>query len=172
MATVHGATNDLTKAPRSNPSAADALSKDGTNLTKEVHGRLVNNTNEVCLDSSCLETSLNDVLSFTLYLVGSSRHSGLICTHHTPPLVDSEEHDRLTVQHRMLKTKMGGLYYPSDAVRRILAPRPEGSVPPKILDIGTGSGEQHNIPLVERLTDFSKGLGQWIWRTSSLTPRS
>lgn len=53
---------------------------------------------------------------------------------------DVDEHGRLDIQHQMLKVKMGGLYWPSDHVRRILAPRPEGSEPPAILDVGTGSG--------------------------------
>jgi len=55
-------------------------------------------------------------------------------------LADSDEHGRLDVQHRMLRIKMDGLYWTAEAVRPILAPRPEGSEPPAILDIGTGSG--------------------------------
>lgn len=40
----------------------------------------------------------------------------------------------------MLKLYTGGLYWSVEHVRRILAPRTEGSGPPTVLDIGTGSG--------------------------------
>lgn len=53
---------------------------------------------------------------------------------------DGDEHRRLDIQHEALKMKMDGLYWPRNHVRRILAPRTEGSEPPSILDIGTGSG--------------------------------
>lgn len=56
-------------------------------------------------------------------------------------LADVDEHTRLDIQHQMLKTQMDALYWPTDHVRRILAPRPEGCEPPAIMDIGTGSGE-------------------------------
>lgn len=51
----------------------------------------------------------------------------------------------------MLKARLGGLYWPQDIVRRVLVPRPEGAEPPRIIDIGTGSGtltkSSHNISL-------------------------
>lgn len=40
----------------------------------------------------------------------------------------------------MLKLKLGGLYWPQDTVRQILALKHEGGKPAAILDIGTGSG--------------------------------
>lgn len=47
---------------------------------------------------------------------------------------DEDEHGRLDIQHELLKARMG-LYLKPSAVRRALAPRPEGD-PPAIIDIG------------------------------------
>lgn len=51
---------------------------------------------------------------------------------------DVAEHDRLDLQHEMLNKVRDGLFYPSQVVRRVLAPR-EGSQP-SVLDVGSGSG--------------------------------
>lgn len=48
------------------------------------------------------------------------------------------EHNRLNVQHEMLKIKLGGLFLQPRAVQRALVPR-NGSIP-AVLDVGSGSG--------------------------------
>ncbi|KIO32946.1 hypothetical protein M407DRAFT_241200, partial [Tulasnella calospora MUT 4182] len=53
---------------------------------------------------------------------------------------DLPERDRLDLQHEMLKSATGGLYLPREAVQRALSPRVDGS-PPRILDVGAGSGK-------------------------------
>lgn len=56
-------------------------------------------------------------------------------------LVDLEEHERLAIQHEMLKAALGGLYIRQAAlaVRRALAPRKDGDLN-AVLDIGCGGG--------------------------------
>jgi tRNA G46 methylase TrmB len=54
---------------------------------------------------------------------------------------DRKEHERLDLQHRMLKRVLGGLYIVPETVRKALsvnATNPNDR--PKILDVGTGSG--------------------------------
>ncbi|KAI5121714.1 hypothetical protein M0805_002107 [Coniferiporia weirii] len=60
---------------------------------------------------------------------------------------DTEEHDRLTIQHRIWKLLIGGSgLYPSDVeeiVAGLLAPKSDSmdeSVRPSVLDLGSGSG--------------------------------
>ncbi|EJC99250.1 S-adenosyl-L-methionine-dependent methyltransferase [Fomitiporia mediterranea MF3/22] len=59
---------------------------------------------------------------------------------------DSEEHDRLTLQHRMWKLMYGGSgFYPpevEETMQKLLSQRPGGedATPPSILDLGSGSG--------------------------------
>ncbi|KAG8906972.1 hypothetical protein FRB99_005614 [Tulasnella sp. 403] len=53
--------------------------------------------------------------------------------------VDTPEHTRLELQHEVFTLQVG-LYFRPDVVERILAPRPAGSPPPTVIDIGTGSG--------------------------------
>lgn len=53
-------------------------------------------------------------------------------------VVDMTEHNRLNVQHEMLKIKLGGLFLQPRAVQRALVPR-NGSIP-AVLDVGSGSG--------------------------------
>ncbi|KAG8904698.1 hypothetical protein FRC01_008636, partial [Tulasnella sp. 417] len=48
------------------------------------------------------------------------------------------EHDRLDLQHEMLKKLRGGLFYPPQVVRKALAPRESSR--PSVLDVGSGSG--------------------------------
>ena len=82
-----------------------------------------------------------------------------LIVHSVVLLADVDEHGRLDIQHEMLKAKMGGLFWPSDRVRGILAPRPEGSEPPAVLDIGTGSGTR--LPSIHgpRLNHILRCLG-------------
>lgn len=58
----------------------------------------------------------------------------------TKSMVGADEHNRLDIQHRKFRAKMGRLYWPQSCspVRRILAPRPGGRRQPAIIDTGTG----------------------------------
>lgn len=74
----------------------------------------------------------------------------------------------------MLKISIGGLYLPSaaDHVRRALALQSDGSEPPAILDIGTGSGER--LPLKRAAgTDSAYCLqGSWAIDMAEEFPRA
>lgn len=62
---------------------------------------------------------------------------------------DSEEFDRLDMQHAMLKMSIEGLYAPRDLVRARLSPR-DGPAP-GVLDLGCGSGLWcvHDVDIVD-----------------------
>ena len=53
---------------------------------------------------------------------------------------DTEEHNRLDLQHTMLTMALGSLYWPPELVNKLLQPRPDSDDQPAIIDIGTGSG--------------------------------
>ncbi|KAG8910890.1 hypothetical protein FRC01_006066, partial [Tulasnella sp. 417] len=53
---------------------------------------------------------------------------------------DVLEHNRLDLQHEMLKQMRNGLFLADEDVRRALAPREDPESQPAVLDIGSGSG--------------------------------
>ncbi|KAG9048345.1 hypothetical protein FS837_000217 [Tulasnella sp. UAMH 9824] len=98
-----------------------ASSESDTSVLRDLHGRQLNNVNDVSL------TPLGPIRSLT-----ASQSYRLPA--------DLAERDRLDLQHEMLKSAIGGLYLPREAVQIALSPRADGTVP-KVLDVGTGSGK-------------------------------
>lgn len=110
-------------------------SSDSIVYVKDVFGRAVNSSNEVCA-SALLRLPV--VLTFStsqLYQlpgevevrrIGQEISDGFVA--------DTPEHARLDLQHNIIKLHMG-LYAAPDAVRKALAPALDGETP-TVLDIG------------------------------------
>lgn len=113
-------------------------------IVKDDHGRVVNKINEVSVHTTSMLQYHTDIIYFSSIYCQVRRSDGKYQTRHPGsdivPSADVDEHTRLDIQHQMLKVKMGGLYWPIDLVRNILAPKLVGHDPPAVLDIGTGSG--------------------------------
>ncbi|KIJ35761.1 hypothetical protein M422DRAFT_261942 [Sphaerobolus stellatus SS14] len=96
---------------------------DGRTILRDLHGRILNNSNDVS-DYSLIDGITRIHVSTKLYMLPA----------------DGEEHDRLDLQHGIYTLSLGGLYPAAvrEEVKALLAPRKLGR--PAILDVGTGSG--------------------------------
>ncbi|KAG8894856.1 hypothetical protein FRC01_012703, partial [Tulasnella sp. 417] len=91
-------------------------SSDANFMLRDIHGRTFNNTSDI------LHANPIPYRFEKNYMLPA----------------DVAEHDRLDLQHEMLKKLRGGLFYPPHVVRKALAPRDDSR--PSVLDVGSGSG--------------------------------